>query len=310
MGVLSGGNFPDLLEPGLRSIFDIATSRPAPMMEALFGLVPSTKLEEHYLALGARGIIPVFDGSVKYRGLDAGYKKTIRNYEFADGIQIERQLVDDDQYNTINGRALRLGNSINITTEHDGAQVFVNAFTDGGTVRTGETTNGADGVALCSLVHPQSPVNTGSTQANEGTLALTLDNVDTTRQAMMELTDDVGELLGIMPDIILIPPELERTATQIFAERALYEPGSAQFDVNMFAGKIRPVVWARLTDANAWFLIDSALMKQHLHFQWRIRPEFAQARRDTDTFIAKYTSYMRYGIGWDDWRWIYGQNPS
>jgi hypothetical protein len=96
---------------------------------------------------------------------------------------------------------------------------------------------------------------------------------------------------------------------RLVSERAIYEPGSAQYDVNMFSGRFRPVVWNRLTDANAWFLIDSTLMKQHLIWQWSIRPEFTQAE-DFDGLTAKYRGYMRYGIGWTDWRWIYGQNPS
>ena len=125
---------------------------------------------------------------------------------------------------------------------------------------------------------------------------------------MRLFTDDKGNLVGIRPDMLLVPPELERRATQLVSERALYEPDSAQFDVNMFAGRLRPVVWDRLTDANAWFLIDSRMMRQHLHFQWRIRPELANTT-DFDSLLAKFRVYMRYGIGWDDWRWIYGQNP-
>ena len=50
-------------------------------------------------------------------------------------------------------------------------------------------------------------------------------------------------------------------------------------------------------------------MKQHLIWQNRIMPEFAQAE-DFDGLTAKFRGYMRYGIGWTDWRWIYGHNPS
>lgn len=306
---LTAGNFPDLLTPGLRRIFDIATSRPAPVRELLFGEVSSTRRQESYQGMGTTGLVPPFSGSVPYVDFDAGYRTDILNYEFALGMQVERSLIDDEQYNEINRRAQAIGDSFDITLEHDAAQVFINAFTDSGTNRMGASTNGADGVGLLSAAHPNSPRDTGTTHANEGTLALTLPNLDTTRQLHRALTDDQGNLLGVNPDILLVPPELERTATQIVAERALYEPGSAQFDVNMFAGRLRPVVWDRLTDSNAWFLIDSRLMKLHLIWQWRIRPEFDRAT-DFDGIMVKYRGYMRYGIGWDDWRWIYGQNPS
>ena len=306
---LTSGNFADLLKPGLKRVFDIAMSRPRPIMEMLFGVETSTRYEEQYQGMGAMGLVPPFDGTVPYTDFDAGYRVDIRNYEFALGMQVERRLADDDQFNQIKRRASNMAAAFNITIETDAANVFINGFTDSGTNRMGATTNGADGVGLLSTAHPYSPANSGTTQANEGTLALTIDNLDTTRQAMRNFTDDQGQLLGVNPDMLLVPPELERTATQLVSERAIYEPNSAQYDVNMFSGRFRPVVWDRLTDSNAWFLIDSTLMKQHLIWQWRIRPEFAQAE-DFDGLNAKYRGYMRYGIGWTDWKWVYGQNPS
>ena len=306
---LTSGNFAALLRPPLVRAFNLAMGRPQPMIDMLFKVESSTQYEEQYQGLGAQGLVPPFDGTVPYTDFDAGYRVDIRNYEFAQGLQIERRLVDDNQGNQIAGRAQNMADAFGITQEADAASIFINAFTDAGTNRMGATTNGADGVALLSAAHPHSPANTNNTQANEGTLALTIDNLDTTRQAMRNFTDDTGQLLGINPDMLLVPPELERTATQLVSERAIYEPGSAQYDVNMFSGRFRPVVWNRLTDANAWFLIDSTLMKQHLIWQWRIRPEFSQAE-DFDGLTAKYRGYMRYGIGWTDWRFIFGQNPS
>ena len=306
---LTAGNFADVLKPGLKSVFDIAVSRPRPVMEMLFGVQSSTRFEEQYQGMGAQGLVPPFQGSVPYFDFDAGYRVDIRNYEFAMGVQIERRLIDDDQGGQIRSRAQNMADSFSQTIEQDAVNVFINGFTDSGTNRTGASMAGADGVGLLSTAHPYSPRNSGTTQANEGTLALNLNNLDTTRQAMRNFTDDKGNLLGISPDLLLVPPELERTATQMLSERAIYEPGSAQYDVNMFSGRLRPIVWDRLTDSNAWFMIDSTLMKSHLIWQWRIKPEFSQAE-DFDGLTAKYRGYMRYGIGWTDWKWIYGQNPS
>jgi hypothetical protein len=307
--VLARGNFADLLEPIVRAWYLESYGTPMAMIQQLFNVQTSNSYQEEFEAMGAGNLVPVFDGQVEYSGFNAGYRTDIRHYEFAAGMQIERSLWDDDKTPVMRQRAGSLGQRVANTIETDAANIFINAFTDGGTNRMGASTNGADGVGLCSLLHPHSPVDTGTTQANEGTLALDLPNLDTTRQAMMNFTDDKGNLLGLNPDVILVPPELERTATQVVSERAIYEPGSAQFDVNMFAGRLRPVVWNRLTDANAWFLIDSRQMRNHLHWFWRISPEFANMT-EFDSLLAKYRVYMRYGIGFDDWRWIYGQNPA
>ena len=306
---MQSGNFASLLEPGLRQIFDTAVNRPRPMMEALYGAESSTKLQEHYQGMGATGLVPVFDGSVPYETLDAYYKTTITNVELAQGMVVQRALVDDDQYGEINRRAQRLGNSFDRTIERDAVDTFLYAFTDSGNNRVGQSVAGPDAVGLCSTAHPYSPVDTTNTQSNEGTYAFELANVDTVRQAMLNFTDDKGELLGVDPDTILIPAELEREATKIFGRGAIWEPDSGEYNRNMFEGKMTVLMWNRLTDANAWWMIDSQLMKQYLIWQWRIRPEFAQSE-DFDGIQAKYRGYMRYGKGWTHYQWCYGSNPS
>ena len=45
---LTSGNFADLLKPGLKSIFDIVSSRPRPMIDLLFSVETSTRYEEQY----------------------------------------------------------------------------------------------------------------------------------------------------------------------------------------------------------------------------------------------------------------------
>ena len=92
---LTSGNFADLLNPVLKRTFDIGMSRPQTMMEMLFKVETSTRYEEQYQGLGAQGLVPPFDGTVPYVDFDAGYRIDIRNYEFAQGLQIERRLLDD-----------------------------------------------------------------------------------------------------------------------------------------------------------------------------------------------------------------------
>ncbi len=306
--VTTQSNFADLMEPGLRRIFDNASSRPAPMLDVLFGIQTSTKLEEHYTTIGDLGLVPVFNGQVEYDSFDQGWREDIRNFTLTKGIEIPRELIDDDQYNEIERRARGLGNIFARTRETDAASVFNNSFTDNGTNRIGDSTNGPDGVALCSTAHPYSP-QTSTTQSNEGTLALNLDNWDATEQTMKDLTDDRGELLDIVPDLVLIPRALKRTAAGIFDPRAVWEPNSAEFTTNIFNGEVRVVVWNRLTDKDAWFAIDTQAMKEHLIWQNRIMPEFNETR-DSDFHVRKYGGYMRYGMGWDDFKWIHGNNPS
>ena len=184
--------------------------------------------------------------------------------------------------------------------------LFTNAFTDSGTDDYGFSIAGADSVGLCSLAHPYSPTD-GTTQANEGTLALTRDNVRTTRQNHMAQTDDRGDILNIMPDTILVPPELEDDALMI--NRSALDPNSANNAINPQNGRWNVVTWHYLTDANAWFSIDSSRMKRDLIWYDRIPLEFDK-ERDFDTLEAKFRAYARWSRGWRDYRWIWGNNPS
>ena len=301
-------DWPLLLEPGLREIFtQSALGRPTPQMDRLYGLRTSNKARERYMGAGGFGMWPRFEGSVQYDDPSQGWLTNIVNIEFASGFQVQRSMVDDEQYGTINGWAQSLGDAYAYTREYDAADLFIKAFSST-TYRTGESNLGGDGVVLCSASHPRSPKDS-TTQSNTGSLPLTLESWDTTRQAGAALTDDRGLLAGINYDTILVPRELERSARQIFDPRSQYEPGSAEFNVNIFGGTVQVVVWDMLTDANAWFAIDSQKMKRHLIWQERIPLEFA-AEKDFDSLLAKYRGYARTGRGFSAWQWIYGQNPS
>ena len=300
-------NWPELLEPGFREVFmGSAFGRPTPQMDRLYGTISSTKFQESYLGGGALGLVPKFEGSVEYDDLSQGWKTQIVNLEFAKGVYVKRQWVDDEQYNMINGLISGLGDAFAVTREVDGADIFNKASTSS-TYRTGDSNLGGDGVVLCSASHPYSP-NNATVQSNFSAYPLSIDNWDTIRQNAAALTDDRGQKIGVNLDTILVPRALERTARQIFDPKAQWEPGSAEFTVNMFAGGVSIVVWDYLTDNNAWFGLDSRLMKRHLKWQDRVALEFGR-QDDFDGIGQKYRGYVRYGRGFTDWRWVYGCNP-
>tara|TARA_R110000824_G_scaffold68237_6_gene176632 strand:+ start:2516 stop:3439 length:924 start_codon:yes stop_codon:yes gene_type:complete len=303
---MNAESWPDLLEPNLREIFTTAAlGRPSPMMERLFGLRSSNKFEEHYLNTGAFGLVPKFEGSVEYDRLDGGYRTDISHHELAMGFQVERKLVDDEMYGIIADMAFGMGDSFAQTRETDAADKFNNGFSDAATLRLGDSGDGSDGVALCSAAHPDSPIRAGSTQSNEDVLALNLDNWDTTRQRMKAFTDDRGQLVASDPNIALVPRELERTSFQLFNPGARFEPGSAEFTSNLFAGSVTVIVWDFLTDANNWFALDERLMRRQLVWQDRVPLEFSQ-EGDFDGIKAKFRGYVRYGRGHTGWQFVYG----
>ncbi|GAG53159.1 unnamed protein product, partial [marine sediment metagenome] len=74
---------------------------------------------------------------------------------------------------------------------------------------------------------------------------------------------------------------------------------------NVHEGSYTAVDWEYLTDTNDWFMMDSTLRKEQLHWFDREPLEFAFIE-DFDTMIGKWRAYMRYGNAHTDWRFIFG----
>lgn len=302
-----------LIDPRMREAFFLGFSggdRRQSMIPNLFNVQSSQTADEKVLGIGGIGSTGWnFEdlGRVAYTEPVKGFEETFAHHEFARGVTVERKLIDDNRIAGALDAAGNLGDSAFRLREKAGANVFNNAFS-AATSETlddyGTDATGPDGVALCSDAHDTSPQDTANL-VNEGTLALSKANVSTTRQLHMALTDMNGDLLNVMPDELLVPPELEDTALEIV--RSQLDPTSANNAINPQAGRFTVTTWHYLTDATAWFMLDSGLRRQHLRWYDRIGLEFGR-EQDFDTFIGKWRAYMRFSLGFTDWRFIYGQN--
>lgn len=288
----------NLLEPGLRTIFEIQRAALAAESKIgmLFNVQTSQKAQEHNLGIGGFGDWKEYKGRIEYDDFEQGFKTTYTHVEFIDGFKVERKLVDDDLYGVINPRPRGLAIAGMRKREKDAASLFNNAFS--------ASYVGGDAVALCSASHPYSPSN-ATVQGNAGSTALDYDAVDSTRQLMRLYKDDRGELVPIMPDTLLVPAALERKAWEII--NTMNQPYTANNTANFVASKLnRVIVWDYLTDTNNWFMIDSMLAGMYLNWYDRVPMDFAMDPTSDFTLEARFRGYMRYSYGWDDWRWIYG----
>lgn len=296
---LVSGNWSDLLEPGLRKIFDDAYRERASNIPVLFNVQSSQKAVEADLTTGDILDFVPMNGMVPYDDMGEGYKTSYTHVEYARGIKVERKLVDDDQYNIINRRPRLLGLASRRRREKDGASMFNNSFNTGGSY------NGGDALSLCNSAHTSN--NAGSDQSNTGTRTLTAVNLEASRRLMIGFQSDRDGTIDVQPDMLLVPLQLEETAFEIINSKGKVD--TAQNNANFHLGKYKLLVWPNyLTSSTRWWLLDSQMMKEfHLWFD-RIQPEF-QKDREFDTYNAKYSGYMRYSFGWSDWRAIYGNNP-
>lgn len=296
-------NWADALDPVVRKWFDQGYRTAPTRRTEFFNVQTSSRAYEAVTGFGTIGVdawdVYEQSGQPAMAKFDQAYKTTYTHREYPIEVQIERKLWDDAQTTELRNIPMRLGRSAGLKQEYDAVSVFNNAFSG--------SHLGADSVALCSASHPLSPDKTGSTQANYAAYALNKDNVELVRQAMLAFTDDTGNRAGVMPNWIVVPPTLENAAIQV--AQSLNLPGTANNDVNPQLGRWQVVMWQYLTDSNAWFVVDSSLMKMHLDWFNR-QPLSINPKIEDKTLRATWIAYMRYSYGWSDFKWIFGCNPS
>lgn len=291
-------NWAELLTPGLKGIFGQHQREMKDYVPLIFNVETSTKAFEQFLGTGELGIMDEWTGSVSYEDFEKGFKATFTHKKYSKGMQIERELVDDDQYSEIKAKTKRLSRVTHQTRQIHAASVFNNAFSGGFL--------GPDGKPLCSASHQKMP-GSSATISNLGALELNADNVETTRTNALAWTDDKDNKILTQLDTILVPSALRKKAL-IIAETD-DEPDTTEHGINVWKGNLKVIEWPYLTDVNAWFMVDSARAKEELLWFDRRKPDFSN-QVDFDTEIAKYKVIGRWSYGWLSPLWVYGNNPS
>lgn len=291
--------FADLVDKRVTKIFYDTYDQLPSMIPSLYSMETSSDETERWSSVGSLPQFTQFTGSVSYSSQSQGYDTTATHLEWANGIQIERKLYDDDRHGIWERRPSGLAVSANRTREVHGARMFNLGFS----VDT-LFYNNSEAVALFSNSHTTtSGASTATGFDNLVTSALSATALAAARIQMRGFRDDQAERIDVMPSMILHPPDLYDLAFEIVESAG--KPGVATNDKNVHSGKYRLMEWNYLTDTNNWFLIDESAMKQWVVWFERIPLEFAFAE-EIDTIIAKWRAYMRYSMGWFDWRFGLG----
>lgn len=289
----SRANFGDLLEPGMRKVFDDRYKEWSEQFSKIFNVLSSTKKDETDTAVTGFGLLEEHNESepLKYEDVLQGYDVTYTHKTFRKGFSITREMYEDDQYNVMNKKAAQLARATRRTIEYYAASVLNNAFSS--------SYVGGDAKALCATDHPRE--DGGTAQSNKGTAALSEASLEAAILAMRGSLDGKGMKIQITPTHIIVPPALENTA-RILVE-STQRTGTANNDVNPLKGALTVVVYDWLTDANNWFILDKS--QAELNFFWRAKPEFKQDE-SFDTDAALFKVRCRFSCGFSDWRGVYG----
>lgn len=293
----------ELLEPTLHDNFKEFGEQLPNYREEFFKVLGSKKSAEHSLGRGGISMMQEWNStnrSVSYDTIAKGFKVDFTHKKYSNGLQVERELWDDDQFDEIQDQVQDLAFSVWYTQEYQAASVFNNAF-NGGYV-------GADGYALCANAHPVVP-GSSTTIDNYDTLVLNAANVEVVRNRMKAWVDDKGNLIPIRPDTLIVSPTKRKDAIVISDSEK--EPDTTDNNINVWKGSLKVYEWDFLNaNPNAWFLADSRRMKRYLVW-WNRRTAKLKADGDNfDTELAKWATIGRWSWGWKSPTFIYGCEAS
>lgn len=293
MAVMTYSDITNLYNPIIRAKFDEGVGRIDSVIPAVFNVMESTGPAEKLVDVLGPDLFAAFTGTHNAGAAAEGFDKTFTHTEYEQELEILKSIFDDGNVISAYVRASAFGFSASKTRESHAAAVFNNAFT---------TQLAADGEALCAATHPYSPTD-ATTQSNAGSTALSSAAVTAARLAMLKFVDANGNPSPSIADTLLVPPDLAETANTI--ANTMQAPGGSNNDVNFNRG-LRVIVWPYLTDANNWFLIDSALAQDNLFWFNRVPLEITLDPSSEYDRVMRYSAYMRYSLGPTGWQWVYG----
>ena len=297
MMAISVSTWAELLVPALYGFVEVGMNRRGSLIPQIFDVRSSERAKEELIGVGQMGIDAfgsyAKSGTVGEIDFDRGYLSTFRHVDYPVRFTVPRSLIADGMEALIGGNAERLGKAAAMKRETDAAGVFNNAFSS--------SYLGPDGKALCVTDHPRSQAKGGSL-SNKGTTAFTAAALTAAKAAMMKYPDDANNVIGVMPNRLLVPAELADSAYSVVNSAQV--AGGANNDANPHMGMYTILTWAQLTDTNNWFLLDSVEAAGQLIWYDRQEPTI-QLVQETSV-EAIYEMNMRYSYGWADWRFVFG----
>jgi phage major head subunit gpT-like protein len=294
---LTKSDIPNLLEDGLKTVFFEALDATIGDYERIATIVPSESDEESYPWLGAvPGMREFKDERMPLGLLEHNY--AIKNRTWESSIAVERAAIEDDKYGQIKLRVQSLARE---AKRHVDELVFT-------LLKSGFSATCYDGENFFDTDHASGD---SGAQSNKGTSALDATTLQAAITAMMKYKDDRGKLLGIAPDLLVVPPDLQWTAMELL--ESTYWPGSQanhKMASNVLKGKLDLLVSPYLTDTNDWFVLCTKGIVKPVILQSRTPVEFSALEADSESGFMRdqyiYGVRARYNAGYGLWQMAYG----
>ncbi|MEN6521272.1 MAG: Mu-like prophage major head subunit gpT family protein [Armatimonadota bacterium] len=294
-------DMPRLLEAGLKTVFFEAYDAASNDSEKIMTVVPSEQDTETYAWLGSVPKMREFTDERLPAGLlEHEYK--IKNKTWEASIAVDRAAIEDDLYGQIKLRVQGLARE---TKRHIDEIAF-------SLLTSGFSAVCHDGQYFFDTDHSEGISGTQSNKCTDALSATALQNAIT---AMSKFKDDRGKPLGISPDVLVVPPDLQWTALELL--KSTYYPeivdpavGSQKLAGNPLKNRLELIVSPYLTDTDNWYLLATNWVVKPIIFQSRVPVEFAALESASENGFMRdqyiYGVRARYNAGFGLWQTAYG----
>jgi phage major head subunit gpT-like protein len=287
----------------LKTVFNKAFEAAPSLWEKTTMKIPSGGSQNDYSWLGRFPKMRKWIGDKVYRKLKA-HTYTIVNDDWEATVAVDRNDIEDDNLGIYSPMAQDAGFSAKQLPDEIDADLKNNSFTN----------ECYDGQYFYDTDHPvtnangveASVSNKGTAALSAATLALAKASYGAARLAIMGFTDNEGRPLGLIPDLLEVPPALEATAKIL-----LDNPKLEDETPNPFYGTASYIVNPRLTSTTAWFLHVTSRPIKPFIYQERKAPVFvSQTSMEADDVFNrkefKFGAEARAAGGYGLWQLSYG----
>ena len=275
------------------TVFNKAFEETGTQYEKVAMIVPSTTRDESYAWLGAVPSMREWIGNREIKNL-AAYGYTIQNRDFELTVSVPRNDVEDDRIGVYGPMFQDLAYSAKCHPDKLVFGLFPRSFTE----------LCFDGKPFISSGHPSGMK--GKVQSNKGTYKLTPDSYGAARTQMMCITNDQGEVLNIVPDLLVVAPQKEAIARTILMAEEIHQ------EVNIYRDTAELLVVPELAaNPEQWFLLCTKRPVRPFIFQNRRQPRLVAKDRPNDDNVFWDREFI-YGVdsrcsaGYGLWQLAFG----
>lgn len=282
----------------LKTTFNKAFESAPSIWEKTTMKVPSGSSQNDYSWLARFPKMIKWVGDKTIKALKA-FSYTVVNDDYEATVEVDRNDIDDDNLGIYAPMAQDAGFSAKQLPDEIDAELKNDSFTN--TCYDDQYFYDTDHDVAGSSVS-----NKGTAALSAATTALAAASYGAGRLAIMNFTDDEERPLGLIPDVLEVPPALEATAKLICKNDKLTDESP-----NPYKGTATVLVNPRLTSATAWFLHVTNRPLKPFVYQERKAPVFVQQTNpdSEDVFMRrkfKFGAEARAAGGYGLWQLSYG----